>query len=254
VQVAVHDRGQRRGWKLFCLLEEPGDERRRAPDPEPLELGEIATRQRHPLRHVGARVCVHRQRLIQLDGVKRPQEARELQHHLEPGRVVELCVAGLAAGEELAAEERPWVALGGVPAEDRVRDRQRQERCELRQDRQFELYAGNRDLPPREAKGIPLVHDPDGVVPALGQRAQRVHAQLRELRQEQTGKRLAHDDLRAPDWHRPRLASALANAWKATPVTTAGGSRLHFRRCTEGMLGEQYPPDALRRADPVVPS
>ena len=213
MQVAVDDRGQCRGRKPFCLVEELGDEGRRAPDPEPLELGEIAARQRHPLRHVGARVRVHRQRLVQLDGVKRPQEGRELQHHVEPGRVVELCVAGLAAGEELAAEERPGVALGGPPAEGRVRDRQRQERRELRQDRQFKLYAGNRDLPSREAKGIPLVHDPDGVVPALGQRAQRLHAQFRELRQEQTDKRLVHDDL--------------ARSRSASPETSVGaGERL----------------------------
>jgi hypothetical protein len=175
----------------------------RAPDTELLELRQLRPRHRDALAHVGSRVGVHRQRHVKIGTVQRAQEAREREPDLDPRLVVELGLARLDAGQQLAAEERPRVALRRAPDEDRLRHRQRQKRREARQHRELPLDARDRDLPSREPEGVPLVHDPDGVVPAFGEPAQRAHLELWKLSQESARQLVVDGDLCAPDWHRP---------------------------------------------------
>ena len=122
----MDDRGQCRGRKPFCLV------------------GSWATRgggRQIPSRSSSARSprasgtrCVMSARELRPPAAARPARRREAS--AGSPRAPALPRAGpssssasqVAAGEELAAEERPGVALGGPPAEGRVRDRQRQER------------------------------------------------------------------------------------------------------------------------------
>ena len=97
MQVAVDD-GRQLCWRQALRgVEEAFDERRSAPDAEPPERGELLARQRHAHRHVGAGVRVQRQRLVEVEGVERAQEAGHLECDLEARVVVELRVARLAA-------------------------------------------------------------------------------------------------------------------------------------------------------------
>ena len=103
--------------------------------------------------------------------LQRAQEGGQLERDLEPRVVIERGHAGLDAGDQLGAEERPGVPVGRLADEGRHRHSQRQLRRELRQHRDLALEAGDRDLALRKAKGVALVHDPDAVVPPLGELA-----------------------------------------------------------------------------------
>ena len=122
------------------------------------------------------------------------QEAGEAEPDLDPGVVVQLCVPALGPRQQLAAEERPGIPAVGSADEGRPRHGQRQH-GELWQDRELALHAGDGDLAVREPEGVALVHEPDRVVPALGELAQRSRLELRELPEQPAHERLVDDDL-----------------------------------------------------------
>ena len=103
--------------------------------------------------------------------VQRPQEAREVDRErlaVRLGRVGEL-----DAGEHARTEERPRERVRRLADALGHRDRERQERRELRQELDLEPEAREDDLAPREAED-PLVADGvDGVVPARAEQDDR---------------------------------------------------------------------------------
>jgi hypothetical protein len=112
-------------------------------------------------------------------------------------------VGELLAMDQVRTEERPRVVVPGCAEVHGRRDRERQHRCELRQHGHLADDAGNRDLATGEAERPLPVHEPDGVVPALGKRAERAHHQVREPRcQEPADERRIHDKLGRPLLHR----------------------------------------------------
>ena len=89
-----------------------------------------------------------------------------------------------------------------MPDEHRLRDRQRQQRRERRQNAQLAADAVQRDLTPWKTKDPALVDEPGRVVPALACEPQRRELELRELGvQQQPRQRVVDDDLRAPLGH-----------------------------------------------------
>src|SRR5207248_5035349 len=82
-----------------------------------------------------------------------------------------------------------------------------QEWREFRQDNDLPLRSGDTDLPSRKPEGVALVDDPDRVVPAVAEWAERADFELRELLQQTPCKPLVDDDLGLPDRHEPTLAA-----------------------------------------------
>ena len=153
------------------------DSRRRAPDAEPLER--VPSSSRASRRSPGMSV----RRLASSGSARRarPRAARA-------GSRASSSATSSRASSSSSARRRPRrpeaarrrrTATGsssaGLPDEDRPRDRQRQQRRQLRQHRELALEPRDRDLPARKAERVALVDDPDAVVPPLGQLAQRAH-------------------------------------------------------------------------------
>src|SRR5205823_11504747 len=231
--------GRRR--QALRLVEHASDLRRHTPDAEAVELRQLLTRAGNAFRHVGTRVHVDRELDRQLDGVELAQERSDLEGYAEPRHVVEAGVAGLLSREELAAEEGPRVVAVGAADEDGIRDRKRQPRGEERQDGELELEARDADRPLREAEGPVLVHEPDRVVPALGEAAQRAHLQLGELA-EQTAHLLVDDDVGGPDGHRrPSAYDATLTCTRWTALLQKP-SKFH-----SGLAGWTFPAASVAR-------
>ena len=117
----------------------------------------------------------------------------------------------LDSGKQLCAEERPWVAARRPAEVGGLRHRQREQPSELRQHRDSRSTPGiatsRRGKRKATARSRPRPRCPS---PRPG--VQRLHLQLRKLSKQQAHEGLVDVDVCAPDWHRARLASALANA------------------------------------------
>ena len=178
----MHD-GDSVGWrKALGSLEQPVDRGGTLPKPGRLQLLELLARFRHAHAHIRPPVPVRRQLVGDLGVVEPAQEARERTPDLHAGGVVQRRLAELASRQELAAEERPRKAFGRPADEDRRRHWDRQQRRQLRQDSDLAPHAGHRDLAAWKTKRPVLVDEPDRVVPALGERSQRLDLELGKLR------------------------------------------------------------------------
>src|SRR5262249_38735843 len=108
----------------------------------------------------------------------------------------------LAAREIGGAVERPGIAVAGYADEDRSRDPDRQDLCELGEARELTLRPGHDDLPPREPKRPARVDEVDDVIPALADDLDRPLGQRRELRANEPRRALLVDVLGGlPDVH-----------------------------------------------------
>ena len=158
--------------------------------------------------HVGARDRIDGQLDGDLGRVERAQEPPQRARERRAGIVREHRLSELAARDRRPAEERPGKRGGWVPDEHRLRDRQRQQRRERRENAKLAADAVQRDLTPWKTKDPALVDQPGRVVPALACEPQRRELELRELgMQQQPRQRVVDDDLRAPLRH-PRETSA----------------------------------------------
>src|SRR4051794_26330702 len=109
----MHDRVLAfRRAQLLGLLEQQEHRRRDAPEAEQLDLLQRRSRTRNENGHVGAAVAVRwkrvdADRIRDLAAVEDAQEVGELDRDAVSAQVLEVDLAELASGKELAACERP---------------------------------------------------------------------------------------------------------------------------------------------------
>ena len=202
VEVAVRDDRRRRRREPVGRVQQVADRAGNGPEAEPLAVGQPLARERDALVHVDPAERVVGQVRRDLDAVQRAQERAELAREAVAIRVAQAGIRDLATADQLAAEERPRIAAVRPADEARDRDRERQQRRQLRQHRDLALDAGQRDRAAREAEHPAVVGEPDAVVPALAEQLERQWLELRELAGDQRAGQLAVDhDLRAPLVH-----------------------------------------------------
>ena len=161
---------------------EPSERARPPPQAQPLDLPQALPGHRDPEAHVPTAVRVGRQLVEQAGEVGAVQPAQERSQRsgkATTGGFGQAGVGDLPTGHEPATEEGPGKPLGGAPDEDWLGDRQRQERRQARQHGDLALHAGDRGGAPGEAEHPALVHQPDRVVPALGEQADRAERHSR---------------------------------------------------------------------------
>src|SRR5918993_4642094 len=179
--------------------------------------------------HVGAPDRVDRQLDVELRRVERTEKATQWPCQRQPRLVVEIGFGELLPRHHRPAEEGPRELGVRLADEERLWDRQRQQRREPRQHRQLPREAVQGNLAPRETEQPRSVDEPCGVVPALAGEMELSRIELRELRrQEPPRERLVNDDLRAPLRH----GATLTIRWAVTTMAAWNDSRHPLKRGT----------------------